>query len=77
MHINQRGTGENFKKVQILRPPKPGSFLVIILSCPLIGSLNSSTANQRAAQNNYYALWFQYLYFLNFVTYERQTITSI
>ena len=24
------------------------------MSCPLIGSLSSSTANQRAAQNNYY-----------------------
>jgi hypothetical protein len=29
------------------------SLLVIVLSCPLIGSLSSSTANQRAAQNNY------------------------
>ena len=41
--------------MQILRPRKTGSLLVIVLSCPLIGSLSSSTANQRAAQNNYYA----------------------
>ena len=29
-------------------------YIVIVLSCPLIGSLSSSTANQRAAQNKYY-----------------------
>ena len=45
-----------------------GSLLVIVLSCPQIGSLSSSTANQRAAQNNYRALGCQNLYFLNFVT---------
>ena len=55
-------TGENFSEVQILRPPKPGSLLVIVLSCPQIGSLSSSTANQRAAQNNYRALGCQDLY---------------
>ena len=47
--------------------PKSGSLVVIILTCPLIGSLSSSTANQRAAQNNYQALGCQDLYFLNFV----------
>ena len=44
------------------------SLLIIILSCPQIGSLSSSTANQRAAQYNYPALGCQDLYFLNFVT---------
>ena len=38
------------------------------MSCPQIGSLSSSTANQKAAQNNYRALGCQDLYFLNFVT---------
>ena len=51
-----------------MRPPKPGSLLVIVLSCPQIGSLSNSTANQRAAQNNYWTLGLQDLYFLNFVT---------
>ena len=37
------------------------------MSCPNIGSLSSSTANQRAAQNNYRAYGCQDLYFLNFV----------
>jgi hypothetical protein len=41
---------------------------VIVLNCPLIGSLSSSIANQKAAQNNYRTLGFQDLYFLNFVT---------
>ena len=36
--------------------PKSSSLLVIVLSCPLIGSLSSSTANWRAAQNNYWTL---------------------
>ena len=48
----------------MLRPPKPCSLSVIVLSCPIIGSLSSSTANQRAADNNYQALVFQDLYFL-------------
>ena len=51
-----------------MRPPEPGSLSVIILTCPLIGSLSSSTVNQRAAQNNYRALGLQDLYFLNVVT---------
>ena len=41
-------------RVQVLRHLKTSSLLVIVLSCPLIGSLSSSTANQRATQNNYY-----------------------
>ena len=52
----------------MLTYPKTGSLLVIVLSCPQIGSLSSSTANQRAAQNNYRAFGCQDLYFLNFVT---------
>ena len=32
--------------------PKVRLYIVIVLSCPLIGSLSSSTANQRVAQNN-------------------------
>ena len=48
-------TDENFLEVQILRPLKTGSLLVIVLSCPQIGSLSSSTANQMAAQNDYRA----------------------
>ena len=51
-----------------MRPPKPGSLLVIVLSCPQIGSLSSLTANQKAAQNNYWALGCQDLYYLNFGT---------
>ena len=35
-----------------------------------------STANQRAAQNNYQTLGFQDLYFLNFVTCTRNNITG-
>ena len=42
--------------------PKDRALLVIVLSCPHIGSLSSSTANQRAA------LGCQNLYYLNFVT---------
>ena len=67
---------EKFKKyIQILRHPKTGSLyvLVIVLSCPQIGSLSSSTANQRAAQNNYRSLGCQDLYFLNFVTCKNPT----
>ena len=45
-----------------------GFLLVIVLSCPQIDSLSSSTANQRAAQNNYWAFECQDMYFLNFVT---------
>ena len=51
-----------------MRPPQPSSLLVIFLSCPLIGSLSSSAANQRAAQNNYRALGIQDLFFLIFLT---------
>ena len=47
-------TGEKVSEVQILGPPKSGSLLVIVLSCPLIGSLSSSTVTQRPAQDNYY-----------------------
>ena len=54
--------------------PKVRLYIVIVLSCPLIGSLSSSTANQRAAQNNYRTLGFQDLYFLNFVTYKVEKI---
>ena len=53
---------------KILRDPKTGALLVIVLSCPQIGSTSSSTSNQRAAQNNHQALGSQDLYFLNFVT---------
>ena len=58
----------------MLRPPKSGSLLVIVFSCPQIGSLSSPTANQRAALNNYWALGFQDLYFLNFVTCKKTTL---
>ena len=67
LSINEFVTGEKIEEVQILRHPKTGSLLVVVLSCPQIGSLSSSTANQRAAQNNYQALGCQGLYFLNFV----------
>ena len=59
-----------WKILRVLRPPKLGSLWAIVLSCPLIGSLSSSTADQRAAQNNYWALGFQDLCFSNFVTYN-------
>ena len=59
---------KNVYEVQILRSTTTDSLLVILLSCHQIGSLSSSTANQRAAQNNYRALGCQDLYFLNFVT---------
>ena len=52
-------TGEKNEEVQILKHPKTSFLLVIVLSCPQIGSLSSSTANQRAAQNNYRAWGFQ------------------
>ena len=63
----------HFYRWKILRStntetPKAQLFINICLSCPLIGSLSSPTINQRAAQNNYQALGFQDLYFLNFVT---------
>ena len=61
------GTGEKFSEIS-LGSPRPSALLVIFLSCPQIGSLSSSTANQRAAENNYRALGHQDLYFLNFVT---------
>ena len=50
-------TGEKVEEAQNLRTPKSGSFLVIVFSCPLIGFLSSSTANQRVAQNNQYTLY--------------------
>ena len=45
-----------FKKYKIWVPKSPSlyAYVVMVLSCPLIGSLRSSTANQRAAQNNCY-----------------------
>ena len=45
---------KKFKKYESWDPSKSGSLLVIVLSYRLIGSLSSSTANQRVAQNNYY-----------------------
>ena len=61
-----------FLRSMNLRPPKTRLF-IIVLSCLLIGSLSSSKANQRVAQNNYQVLGFQDLYFLNFVTCTRQS----
>ena len=49
-------TGKKILRSANPETPKPGSLIVIVLSCPQIGSLSSSTANQRAAQNNYWAL---------------------
>jgi hypothetical protein len=46
-------------------------YLVIVLSCPQIGSLSSSTVNQRQGgqiKTNYGVFGCQDLYFLNFVT---------
>ncbi len=64
---------KSWYRQQSLRSTNPGTpkvqlYIVIDLSCPLIGSLSSSTANQRAAQNNYRTLGCQNLCFLNFVT---------
>ena len=61
-------TGE--KKLRITNPetPKDRLFISNCFELPSIGSLSSSTANQRAAQNNYRALGRQDLCFLNFVT---------
>jgi hypothetical protein len=42
-----------FKKYKTWDPQSP-LYIVIVLSCPLIGSLSNSTANQKAAQNNLY-----------------------
>ena len=42
-----------FKKYKTWNP-KVQLYIVIVLSCPLIGSLSGSTTNQRAAQNNCY-----------------------
>ena len=69
--------GKKIYEVQILRQPKISSLLVIVLSCPPIGSLSSSTTNQRAAQNNYRALGCQELYFLNSVTCNCQTPVNL
>ena len=41
---------KKFKKYKTWNP-KVRIYIVIVLSCPLIGSLSSSTTNQRAAQN--------------------------
>ena len=57
---------ENFYRWKDLRSKNP--LLVIVLSCLQIGSLSSSTANQRAAQNNYWVLGCHNLYLLNFVS---------
>ena len=54
--------------MQILGSTKFNFSLVIVFSCPLIASLSSSTANQRAAQKDYQALGFQDLYCLTFFT---------
>ena len=59
---------KRFQEKQILGHQKTGSLLVNVLSCPQIGSLSNSTANQSAAQNNYLALGCQDVYFLNVVT---------
>ena len=57
----------------MLRPPKPGSLLVIVLSCTLIGSLSSSTAGQLEGSSKqlqgfgvpgFVLLKFCYLYFI-------------
>jgi len=58
-------TGEKNQEVKILRHPKTSSSLVMVLSWLQIGSLSSSTANQRAAQKYFWALGCQDLYFLN------------
>ena len=63
-----KNTGNKVLEVQILEPQSPALYIVIVLSCPLIGSRSSSTANQRAAQNNCRALGSQDLYFLKFFT---------
>ena len=70
-------TGENFKNYKSW--DKSESLLVIVLSCPLIGSLSRSTANQEAAQNNYYTepdFGFCDLYFLNFFTCNYRIVAS-
>ena len=51
---NISSTGNEVFEVQILEPQSPALYVVCVLSCPLIGSCSSSTANQRAAQNNCY-----------------------
>ena len=61
-------TGKKILEVQILEPQSPALYIVIVLSCPLIGSRSSSTANQRAGQKNCRSLGSQDLYFLNFFT---------
>ena len=60
-------TGTKILEIQILEPQSLTLYIVIVLSCPLIGSCNSSTANQRAAQNNCMALGSQDLYFLKYL----------
>ena len=41
-------------KLKKYKTPKVQLYIVIVLSCPLTGSLSSSVANRRAAQNNCY-----------------------
>ena len=62
--------GNKVLEVQILEPQSPALYIVIVLSCPLIGSRSSSTANQRVDQNNCQTLGSQDLYFLKIFTCE-------
>ena len=59
---------KKFKKCKSCETQRPALYYWLLLSWPEIGSRSSSTANQRAAQDNYWALGCQDLYFLNFVT---------
>ena len=65
-------TGNKVLEVQILDPQRPALYIVIVLSCPLIGSRSvvccGATANQRAAQNDCRALGSKDLYSLKFFT---------
>ena len=38
----------------MLGAQSPALYVLVVLSCPLIGQLATERANQRAAQNNYY-----------------------
>ena len=65
--------GNKVLEVQILEPQSPALYIVIVLSCPLIGSRSSgATANQGAEQNNCRALGSQDLYFLKFFTCKQK-----
>ena len=46
---------KKFKNYKFWNPYIP---TLLVLSCPIIVSLSSSTANQRQAQNNYYTEWY-------------------